>query len=80
MNRIEQVNSFILEKIGKDIKKIGTLSPTDAQRLVQILRYGGDYNKIVQKLAKITELNVKDLYKVFNEVAKSDYQFNKGFY
>lgn len=80
VNRIEQVNSFILEKIGKDIKKIGTLSPTDAQRLVQILRYGGDYNKIVQKLAKITELNVKDLYKIFNEVAKSDYQFKKGFY
>ena len=80
VNRIEQVNSFILEKIGKDIKKIGTLSPTDAQRLAQIIRYGGDYDKIVQKLAKITELNVKDLYKIFNEVAKSDYQFKKGFY
>lgn len=80
VNRIEQVNSFILEKIGKDIKKIGTLSPTDAQRLAQVLKYGGDYNKIVQKLAKITELNVKDLYKIFNEVAKSDYQFKKEFY
>jgi predicted RecB family endonuclease len=45
-----------------------------------VLKYGGDYDKIVDKLAEITELNVKDIYKIFDEVAKNDYNFAKQFY
>lgn len=80
VNRIEEGNTYTLKKIGESIKKIGTLSPSKAQELVQVLKYGGDYDKIVNKLAEITELNVKDIYKIFNEVAKNDYNFAKQFY
>ena len=80
VNRIEQGNTYVLEQIGKSIKKIGTLSPSKAHELEQILKYGGDYDKIVKKLAKITKLNIKDIKKIFEEVAKSDYQFAKQFY
>lgn len=78
--RIEEGNTYVLKKIGESIKKIGTLSPSKAQELVQILKYGGDYDKIVKKLAEITELNTKDIKKIFEEVAKSDYQFAEQFY
>lgn len=78
--RIEEGNTYTLQKIGESIKKIGTLSPSKAQQLEQILKYGGNYDKIVEKLAKITELNVKDIYEIFEEVAKSDYAFAKQFY
>lgn len=80
VNRIEQGNTYILEQIGKSIRKVGTLTPNKAQELEQILKYGGDYDKIVKKLAEITKLNVKDIQKIFKEVAKSDYQFAKQFY
>lgn len=80
VNRIEEGNAYTLKKIGESIKKIGTLSPSKAQELVQVLKYGGDYDKIVDKLAEITELNVKDIYKIFDEVAKNDYNFAKQFY
>lgn len=80
VNRIEQGNTYVLEQIGKSIKKIGTLSPSKAQQLVQIMRFGGDYDKIVKKLQEITNLNVKDIYKIFEEVAKNDYKFAKQFY
>ena len=80
VNRIEEGNTYTLKKIGESIKKIGTLSPSKAQELVQVLKYGGDYDKIVDKLAEITELNVKDIYKMFDEVAKNDYNFAKQFY
>lgn len=80
VNRIEQGNTYILEQIGKSINKIGTLTPSKAQELVQIMRYGGDYDKIVKKLAEITKLNVKEIYKIFNEVAKENYLFAKQFY
>jgi len=80
VNRIEEGNTYTLKKIGESIKKIGALSPSKAQELVQVLKYGGDYDKIVDKLAEITELNVKDIYKIFDEVAKNDYNFAKQFY
>ena len=80
VDRIEEGNTYTLQKIGESIKKIGTLSPSKAQELGQILKYGGNFDKIVEKLAKITDLNVKDIYEIFEEVAKSDYAFSKQFY
>lgn len=80
VERIEEGNSYVLEKIGESIKKVGTFSPSKAQQLAQVLKYGGNYNKIVEKLAKITELNVKDIYAIFEEVAKNDYLFAEQFY
>ena len=71
-NRIEQGNTYILEQIAKSINKIGSLTPSKAQQLAMIMRYGGDYDKIVRKLAKITKINVKDIYKIFKEVAKQN--------
>lgn len=78
--RIEQGNTYVLEQIGKSIKKVGTLTPSKAQELANILRYGGDYDKIVKRLAQITEINTKEIYKIFKEVAKSDYEFAEQFY
>ena len=80
VRRIEQGNTYVLEQIGKSIRRLGTLSPSKAQELVQILRYGGDYDKIVRKLAEITKLNQKDIKKIFQEVAKTDYNFAERFY
>lgn len=80
VNRIEEGNTYVLMKIGESIKKVGGLTPTNAIKLQNILKYGGNYDKIVEKLSKITELNVKDIYEIFEEVAKSDYEFAKQFY
>lgn len=80
VNRIEQGNTYILETIGKNIKQIGTLNETKARQLAQILKYGGSYNKILNKLAQITDLNVKDIEKIFEAVAKDNYEFAKQFY
>lgn len=79
-NRIEQGNEYILKKMGESIKKIGTLTETQAQQLIQILKYGGDYRKIVNELVRITNFNVKDIYEIFEEVAKNDLEFSKQFY
>ena len=80
VNRIEEGNTYIIKKIGQSIKQIGTLTPSDAQKLVQIMKYGGDYDKIAKKLAEVTRLNVKDIYDIFEEVAKKETFFAKQFY
>lgn len=79
-NRIEQANQYVLMQIGKKIKQIYNMTPTQAQKLIQVLKYGGDYEKITRKLAEITKLNIKDIKKIFEEIAKNDYEFAKQFY
>lgn len=80
VRRIEETNTYVLKKMGESIAKIRTLTPTQAQQLAQIMRYGGDYEKIAKALAKMSDLNIKEIYKIFHEVAKSDYRFAKQFY
>lgn len=80
VERIESSNLYILKKIAQSIKKIGTLTPSEAHKIVYILQFGGDYDKIINKIAKMTELNVKDIRKIFRDVAKENYEFAEQFY
>lgn len=80
VERIESLNLYILKKIAKSIKKIGTLTPSEAHKIVYILQFGGDYDKIINKIAEMTELNVKDIRKIFRDVAKENYEFAEKFY
>ena len=80
IERLEEGNRYVLQEIGKKIVQIKSLSPTEAQKLANILKYGGDYEKIINKLSKITKINKKDIYKIFEAVAKKDYMFAKQFY
>jgi len=80
IRRIEQANIYFLNKIGSSIKKIRELTPTQAQQLVQILKYGGTYEDIIRQIAKYTNLNIKDIDEIFSSYAKKDQQFYKQFY
>lgn len=79
-SRIEEANTYIVQEMGKTIKKIKTVTPSEARKLEQILKYGGDYDKIKRKLAQVTKLNLKDIEQIFEEVAKRDYEFAEKFY
>ena len=80
IDRIEEANTHFLMKIGSSIKHIKKLTPTQAQQLVQILKYGGNYNDIVKEMSKYTELNIKDIDNIFSKYAKTDQQFYEKFY
>ena len=80
IQRIEDANTYFLEQIGTSIKKIGKLSPAKAQQLVQILKYGGNYEEIIKEISRITNLSVKEVDTIFKEYAKKDQLFYKGFY
>lgn len=79
-SRIEKANTYVLTEMGKRIKRVGTVSASERLQLIQVLKYGGDYEKIATKLAEITDKNVYEIYKIFEEVAKNDYRFAKQFY
>lgn len=80
INRIEEANTYFLMKMGSSVGKIKELTPTQAQQLVQILKYGGNYEDIINEIAKYTNLNVKDIDEIFSAYAKKDMMFSKQFY
>lgn len=80
VSRIEYINSYILQQIGKQILIVGSLTPTKAYEVINILKYGGDYDKIINELARITNMNIQDIYNIFEEVAKYDYNLSRELY
>lgn len=79
-DRIEDLNREILTEIGKQIKHIGTLTPTQAHKLAQITLYGESMNKIARALARITNMSVNDIYKIFKRTAIENQEFARQFY
>ena len=79
-SRIEDANTTILRQIGSHFDEIGKLGYGDAHKLAQMLKYGGNYDKIVSELAKATNLTNKDIEELFEEVAKQYSEFAKPFY
>lgn len=80
VNRVEKANSYTLKIIGNRIRQIGTLLPSDIQRISQLLEYGADIKKIIEVISQMTDLNIKDIYKILDEVAKENYMFSKSLY
>lgn len=80
LNRIEEANTYFLMKMGSSIKKIRELTPSQAQELVQILKYGGSYEDIVREIAKYTNLNISEVDEIFSNYAKKDQLFYEKFY
>ena len=79
-SRINKANEFFLIKIGESVKKIRGLTPTQAHQLVQILKYGNNYQEIINEISRLTNLNIQDIDAIFNEMAKKDYEFAEQFY
>lgn len=78
--RIEQANTYFLMKIGSYIKQIKNLNPSKAQQLIQMLKYGGNFEEIIKKLAEYTGMNVADINDIFSNYAKKDQYFYEKFY
>ena len=83
VKRVEEANTFTLKTIAKQLRIIGKqsdLRPTEINKLVNLLKYGGDYDKIKKELAKMSKLNQKDIDKIFKLTAKRNQDFAKQFY
>ena len=80
VDRIENLNTFMINKLGKQMVDIGTLTPSQLREVLQSVKYGNDLEEIVEKISDITDMNVKDIYEIFEEVAKQNQEYAKQFY
>ena len=80
IERVIKADTLFLKSIGSSIKEIRELTPTEAHQLVQMLKYGDSYDNLIKEISKYTDMNVKDIDKIFKTYAKKDQQFYKKFY
>lgn len=80
VDRIEELNTFMIEKIGEQLIDIGTLTPSQLREIFQSVKYGNNLDEIVNKIAEITDKNVSDIYEIFENVAKQNQNYAKQFY
>ena len=69
-----------LARIGKRIKTIGKMSVSDLQALNNVADVRGDMASIMRDLAKVTNQNVAQIYKMYSEVLEEQHLANKPLY
>lgn len=73
--RAQAVTEEYLIRMGQHLRDIGTLSPSDVNRLVELKRMNYNLEKIKREIAKAANMSLKDIEKVFEAVAESDMRF-----
>ena len=80
INRQENINNYVIEMIAKRVREIGNLSPSDVYKLERLLKSGGDIRQINAELARLTNLQVKDIKQLIKTVAMDAYVDVQPFY
>lgn len=80
VNRVEKLNTYMIKKLGKQIVDIGTFTPSQVKEILQSVKYGNNLDEIMNEIADVSDKNVSDIYKIFEEVAKKNQNFAKQFY
>ena len=78
--RFQDYNTKVLEELGNVIKQFKDLTPSQAYKLGQQLKYNTTIKDLLNELSKISGLSVRDLKKILEKVAKENIGFADVYY
>ena len=78
--RFQEYNTKVLEELGNIIKQFKDLTPSQAYKLGQQLKYNTTVKDLLDELSKISGLSVKDLKAILEKVAKENIGFADVYY
>lgn len=78
--RFQNYNTKVLEELGNVIKQFKDLTPSQAHKLAQELKYNTTVKQLLNELSKISGLSVKDLKAILEKVAKENIGFADTYY
>lgn len=78
--RFQDYNTKVLEELGNVIKQFKDLTPSQAYKLGQQLKYNITIKELLDELSKISGLSVKDLKSILEKVAKENIGFADVYY
>lgn len=79
-NNIAGWEESTLQRIGRRIKKIGSMSKTDIKTINNIADVKGDMDEIMSQLAKVTGTNIKSVLAMYAEALEEQHLANKPLY
>ena len=78
--RFQHYNTKVLEELGNVIKQFKDLTPSQAHKLAQQLKYNTTIKDLLDELSKISGLSIKDLKAILEKVAKENIGFADVYY
>ena len=78
--RENKFNTYTLEKIAKRVKATGKLSAHDQEALKNIADISGDMEDITKELARVTQMNIADIKKIYGQVIEDGMHSYKPLY
>ena len=79
-NRYNSFNTKVLKKIGESIKKFEDLTPSEAHKLAQELKYSTEIDELLNELALISGKSVQEIDELLDKVAEENVEFAKTYY
>ena len=73
--RFEDYNTKVLEELADIISKFKELTPSQARKLGQQLKYDRSYTELLDELSKLTGKTKKEIKGILEEVARQDIEF-----
>lgn len=78
--RIQDANTRALEKMGKDIARIGGLNNYRDAQLIAVKMTGESVAEITRELSKASGMTATDIERLYDDAARYDYEFAEQFY
>ena len=79
-NNISGWNTNALKRIGRRVKSMKSLSYADLQAINNATIANQDVNAIMEELAKLTQQNVQDVYRIYGEMISEQHLDNRKLY
>ena len=77
--RYNKYNTKILEELGNTIKLFDGLTPSEAHKLGQELKYNNNVNDLLKELSRISGKSIEDINTLLDEVAKENVGFAEAY-
>lgn len=77
--RFNKYNTKVLEELGNTIKLFDGLTPSEAHKLGQELKYNNNVNDLLKELSRISGKSIQDINTLLDEVAKENVGFAEAY-
>jgi hypothetical protein len=79
-NRFNNFNTKVLQELGNVVKQFDDISPSQAYKISQELKYNYALDDLLNELSKISGKSIEDISKLFDKVAEENINFAENYY
>lgn len=79
-NRFNNINTEILNLLGETIKQFDGVTPSQAHKIAQKLKYGTDLDELINEISKASGKSTKEIKILLDKVAEENVDFAEVYY